>query len=116
MTKFINFQNLDLMITKIGDFKVYSDFHTNALIWENKNFRICASPEFEEQGICSIQVDDNEGNLSEGYEYKMNYEFDLTSQQAEYIIVVSDIIDAITSGDFDDLDSALSSIKSIYSI
>lgn len=116
MKKFINHETLKLIVTKIGDFNAYNDYHTEALFWDNGEMTIYASPEWEgNEGVVAIQVQKSD-DLSDGYEYKMSNPFDLVSQEAEYICIISDIIDAVTNDKFKDLDSALSSVKSIESL
>lgn len=116
MEKFINYNLLELPTEEIGNFKAYRDYHTNAIFWDNGEATIYASPEWEgEQGICALQIVSNE-DCSEGYEYFISTPYDLPQQVAEYIEIVTQLIEGIESKSYEDFDSILSNNLKIHSI
>lgn len=100
----------------IGNFNAHVDFHTNAIFWDNGDVTIYATPEWEgQEGICALQiVSDND--CSEGYEYFISTPYDLPQQMAEYIGIITDLIEAIESKSYEDFDSILSNNLKLNSL
>jgi hypothetical protein len=104
MKKYINYLDVDLGVNQIGEFKMCRDFHTNAIYWTNGVIKIFASPEFEEIGIVSVQIeyyDDNfKLHLSDGEFFYLNNEFNLDAQIERYLEIIEAIIRQVDCMEF----------------
>jgi hypothetical protein len=104
MKKYINYLDIDLGVNQIEEFKMCIDFHTNAIYWTNGVIKIFASPEFDEIGIVSVQIeyyDDNfKLHLSDGEFFYLNNEFNLDSQIERYLEIIEAIIRQVDCMEF----------------
>jgi hypothetical protein len=105
MQKFINYLDVDFGVTKIGNFQLERDNHTDALYWTNGCIFIWASPEFEgEEGIVDLQLQyfDENGNehLSDGELFHLKNEGDLEAQKNQYVSVITAIIREVDTMQF----------------
>ena len=105
-----------LPIDTIGNFTANVDYHTNAIFWDNGDVTIYASPEWENnKGVCALQIV-SDYDCSEGYEYFISNPYDLPQQMAEYIGIITELIEGIESKSYEDFDSILSNNLKLNSI